>query len=238
MKSAFLVAGVLFWLAIFNQEVEAIPYVSNLGDEWTKGGIGDIEALFPGGAHTGSDTANFTTGAGNFSLNTITLEFENDYSYPAGVAAPQWVNIQLFQKVGNANIFLGSFGNPAVDSVPTQWPQSPNSRAYTVFIDFSPLMQINLNPFSQYSIVVSMPSNSPVDAALMFATSSAYTSPAGWTMRPTTSGAGSGEYLVMAVDATPIPDQSSTAVLLISGLTGLAGCRFLLNLRNVVPQRF
>jgi hypothetical protein len=227
MKSAFLVAGVLFSLAIFNQEVEAIPYVSNLGDLWTEGGIGDIHALFPGGSPYGSDTASFTTGAGNkYAINSITLEF---VSGELGT-----LNIQLFQQNNSGSLLVGSFGNPVVNPTPTQWPGS------TTFINFSPAGSIILDPLSQYTVVISDPANSSNDSALLFTKSSDFTSLANWAMNSTISGNpfASGEHLVMAVDATPIPDQSSTAVLLIGSLTGLAGCRFLLNFRNVVPQRF
>ena len=223
MKSMFFIKQklwllvVIFSLAAVNQKVEAIIFVSNLGDFWTEAGIGDIEGLFPGGNHYGTDTAFFTTGAGNFSVNAITLEFADDSSY----SAPQWVNVQLFQQTGRGNLLLGSFGNPVVNPTPTQWPQSSHPNAYTTFIDFSPLGQINLNSFSQYSVVVSMPAKSPVAAALMFANSSAYTSPANWTMSATTSGNpyALGEYLIMAVNATSVPEPS------VFGLLAL-GCLF------------
>jgi len=215
---------VVISLAAVNQKVEATQFISNLDEPWTEGGIGDIEALFPGGAHTGNDTNHFTTGAGSFSVNSITLEFEDDSSYPAGVSAPQWVNVQLFQKVGVANILLGSFGNPVVNPTPTQWPQSSHPLAYTTFFDFSPIGQINLNSNSQYSVVLSVPANSPVDAGLMFA-EPGYTSPTDWTMSSTTSGnpyiTAHDYYLVMAVDATATPEPG------VLGLFGLAGFCFL-----------
>ena len=129
-----------------NAEAQGTLYVSNLGNQWTEGGIGDIHPLFPGGAPYGNDTAHFTTGVGNFLLNTITLEFEFDITYPAGPSAPQWVSIQLFQ----GGSLLGTFGNPAINPEPTQWPKSSiPSRAYTQFIDFFSLQPITLNPFTQ-----------------------------------------------------------------------------------------
>jgi hypothetical protein len=220
IKQRLLVLAVVFSFASVDQKAEATQFVSNLGDLWTGGGIGDIHGLFPGGAYYGADTNHFTTGAGSFLVNAITLEFDYSSSYPAGASAPQWVNVQLFQTVGVANILLGNFGNPVVNPVPTQWPQSSNLNAYTTFIDFSPLGQITLDSFSQYSVVVSDPTNSPVDAALMFAASPAYTSPAGWTMSATTSGNpyAYGEYLVMAVDATATPEPDVLSLFSLAGL--------------------
>ena len=189
-KQTLLTLAGIFSLAVLNSKVEASPYVSNLGNVWTNGGIGDIHALFPRGTPNGTDTAHFTTGAGNLLLNGVTFEFEYSSSYPAGNSAQQWVNIQLFKQSGTSSILVSSFGNPVQfsNSTPTQWLQSSNPGSYTAFIDFSSIGQINLNPFSQYSVVLSDPANSPADVALMFAKSSAYTSAAGWTMSATTSG--------------------------------------------------
>ena len=210
---------ILFFLAAFCLRVGAVQTVSNLADTWTSGGIGDIHALFPGGNPYGSDTAHFTTGAGVYSLNSITLEFEFDSGYPAGLASPQAVNVQLFL----GSTLLGTLANPVADSAPTQWPQFSNGNAYTKYIDFTPSAQIRLNPNSQYSLVISMPANSSVDAALLFARSSAYTSVDNWVMGPTSSGnpfAG-GEYLKLAVNATTVPDAANTAALLSAGLAAI-----------------
>jgi hypothetical protein len=35
---------------------QGLEYVSNLGDLWTEGGIGDIHALFPGGTPYGTES--------------------------------------------------------------------------------------------------------------------------------------------------------------------------------------
>jgi hypothetical protein len=226
MKRRILITLVTLTTMCFRQHIlaQGVVCVSNLGHAWTQPGIGDIHGLFRGGTPYGSDTAYFTTGADNFLVNAITLEFENDSSYPAGTSAPQWVSLQLFQQTGGGNRLLGTLGNPVVDPTPTPWPESANPNAYTTYFDFSSLEPINLNPFSQYSVVVSMPANSPVDAALLF-TRSSYISPVGWTMYPTTSGnpAAAGEYLVMAVEATSVPEPGSI-VILVSGFIILSGC--------------
>lgn len=226
-KRQFLLLAILFSLAVAIHEANATPTLSNLGDPWTEGGIGDIHALFPGGTPYGTDAANFGTGAGSFSVNAITLEFEFDSSYPAGASAPHALNIELFQQTGSTSTLVGSFGNPTVNSQPTQWPQSSFSPAYTTFYNFSALVSIRLNPFSSYSLVISDPATSSVDAALLFTRSSAYTTTAGWTMSPTTAGdpSAAGEYLVMAVDATQVPDGANTAVLLAGGFILLIGFR-------------
>ena len=202
---------------------QGVVCVSNLGHAWTQPGIGAIQGLFRGGTPYGSDTAYFTTGAGNFSVDAITLEFFFDPSITSP-SAPQWVSIQLFQQTGGENVLLGTFGNPVVDPTPTPWPESANPRDYTTYYDFSSLEPINVNPFSQYSVVLSMPTNSPVDAALLF-TISSYTTPVGWTMSPTTSGdpTSAGLYLVMAVEATSVPEPDSI-VILVSGFIIVSGC--------------
>ncbi len=185
-------------------------YVSNLDNRWTQGGIGDIHNLFRGGIPYGNDTARFVTGAGSSSVNAITLEFYFESGYPAGSAAPQWLSIQLFQ----GDSLLGSFGNPALDPRQTQWPQSLNPIAYTQFIDFSPLQPITLNPFTEYSIIAGMPAESPVAAALLFTKSPAYTTASDWTMGATTTGNpfASGEFLVLEVQASAVPEPSFPAL--------------------------
>ncbi len=199
-------------------------YVSNLHTPWTEGGIGDIHGVFRGGAPYGSYTAHFTTGTGTYSLKAITLEFEFDSGYPAGVSAPQELAVQLFHQTASGNVLLGNLGNPIGNPTPTQWPRSSNPNAYTTFFDFTPVPGMNLNPFSEYSLVLSMPAGSPVDAAVLFARSSAFTSRDDWTMGVTTSGNPyeNGEYLVMAVNATLVPEPD-TAVLLSTGLMVLLG---------------
>ena len=218
-----------------NAEAQGTLYVSNLGNQWTEGGIGDIHPLFPGGAPYGNDTAHFTTGVGNFLLNTITLEFEFDITYPAGPSAPQWVSIQLFQ----GGSLLGTFGNPAIDPEPTQWPKSSiPSRAYTQFINFFSLQPITLNPFTQYSIIAGMPTNSPVSAGLLFTKSSAYTTASDWTMDATTAGDpfASGEFLVLGVQASAVPEPNSV-VLDIAGSLILIWVRRSLSVHNLAMRR-
>ena len=222
MKRKLSVLSVILCLMAAAQKAGASEYVGNLSNMWTEGGIGDIHGLFPGGTPYGTDTVRFTTGVGSFSINSITLEFESDSGYPAGLAAPQWITIQLFQ----GGSLLGNFGNSVVDPRSTQWPHSLNPVAYTQFIDFSPLQPITLNPLTQYSIVAGMPANSPVSAALLFTRSSAYTASGGWLMGETTTGNpfASGEYLVMALDATPVPEPNTPALLL-GGFIVLIGGR-------------
>lgn len=126
------------------------------------------------------------------------------------------MTIQLLQ----GSSLLGSFGNPTIDPRQTQWPASSNPGAYTQFIDFSPLQPITLNPFTQYSIIASMPTNSPVAAALLFTRSSSYATASDWTMGVTTSGNpfATGEYLVMGVQATAVPEPNATALFVIGSV--------------------
>ena len=79
MKAVFLkqklsVLAFIFSLVAVNAEAQGTSYVSNLGNPWTEGGIGDIHGLFPGGASYGNDTARFTTGFGNFSVSAMSLD--------------------------------------------------------------------------------------------------------------------------------------------------------------------
>jgi hypothetical protein len=211
----FLVLIATLWLAL-GCTVEATVLLSNLDDLWTSGGIGDIHSLFPGGNPYGTDTARFTTGTGSrFVLNAVTLEF-----YPAN-SSQQWANIsvQLFQQTGN--VLLGSLRDPSVNSKPTQWPGS------TTFVDFTPAAPITLDPSSQYAVVLSVPADSPSGANLLFAASSAYSTPTDWKMGLTTSGNpyASWEHLMLAVDVTPIPEPCTAALL-------LGGCAALIRRRT------
>ncbi|MHB8522347.1 MAG: PEP-CTERM sorting domain-containing protein [Limisphaerales bacterium] len=231
MKALILITLLTLTATCFTDPIlaQGAMAISNLGHAWTQPGIGDIHGLFPGGTPYGVDTAHFTTGAGNFSVNAITLEFENDSGYPAGTSAPQSVSLQLLQETGGTNLLLGSFGNPVVNPTPTPWPRSANHNAYTTYYDFPSLAPMYLSPFSRYSLIVSMPATSVVAAALLF-TRVSYTSSVGWMMYPTTSGdpAAAGEYLVMAVEATSVPEPGSIVILL-AGLVILGAYRHCLS---------
>jgi hypothetical protein len=218
-----LILSLALCLLATSQKAGATLYLSNLDNLWPSGSIGDIHGLSPGGTPYGNDTATFTTGAGNFTVNAITLQFFFFSGYPAGNAAPQSISIQLFQ----GDSLLGSFGNPVANPKPTQWPQGSNPNAYTQFIDFSPLQPITFSPSTEYSVVASMPASSSVSASLLFTKSSTYTSPADWIMGPTTTGNpyANGEYLMMAVNASPVPEPHATALLLIGAIILITGRR-------------
>ena len=207
-RSLFLFrVGLLAGTAVLAHAVEANSYLSNLGNQWTEGGIGDIHGLFPGGAPYGSDTAHFSTGAGYFAVHDVTFEF-----FASSLDSARQMSIQLFEETDSGSLLLGSFGNPIIDPAPTQWPR------YTAFIDFFPTDKITLKPFSQYSLVLSMPASSPEAANLLFSRSSAYDSPAGWTMSPTTSGNpyASGEYLKLRVGAVLAPPDVTLPTIKVS----------------------
>jgi hypothetical protein len=176
-------------------------YVSNLQNAFGGGGIGDIHGLFQGGTPYGNDIAHFQTGSGTYSLNFITLEF---------TSGSQYVNAQLVQ---NGNV-LATLGNPQTNPQQTQWP------GYTTFINFYPTAATYLNPLTQYDVVLSNPAGSGGDAGLLFSVSSAYSSPAGWTLSPTSSGNpyAAGEYLKFAVDATAVPEPNPLTLFVIAAL--------------------
>lgn len=223
MRKYFLVLTVHFSLfAAFCFSAKATLALSNLGDVWTTGGIGDIHGLFPGGVPYGTDTARFTTGAGRYYFDGVTLEFE--VSGSTGAGAWNYVNLQLYSINGASSLLLGSLGNPAINSTPTQWPQSSGS-SYTTFVDFSSAGQVVLNPYSQYALVLSMPANSPMSAALMFTKSAAYTTPTDWIMGATTTGNpfANGEFLKLGVNATVVPEQSGAVSALICTVVTVVG---------------
>ena len=225
--SSWISAAIVLIATAFCFRAGAIQEVSNLGDQWPiNGTIGDIHALFPGGNPYGSDTAKFTTGAGSYALDSITLEFEFRGSYSPPVTIPPGpgaLSVQLFL----GSTLLGSLANPVVNPTPTQWPESSYPGAHTTFIDFTPTSSIRLDPDSQYSLVISMPANSGVDVGLLYTRSSVYTSPDGWVMDAGTSGdpSAGGEFLKLGVSATKVPDQANTAILLGAGLLTMVWCQ-------------
>jgi hypothetical protein len=229
MRRPLLGAVAILFLATVPLKVSATAYVSNLGDVWQQGGIGDIEALTPGAAYAGS----FSTGAGAFNLNFVSLEFFD--------STPQtWNNVvvQLYQQVGFQVNFVGNLGNPVADSTPTQWPQSSassNGGSYTTYVDLSPITPITLassstSPAANYYLTVSGPTNGPSGgvAALMFAGSYNYATPTDWHMYLTYTGTfdgttvsgvpfGGGDTrypLKLAVDATLIPEPCTAVIIL------------------------
>ncbi len=189
----------------------AAVYLSNLSNRWVDpanpsvNDIGNIENLFPGQY---TFTARFTTGAGSFALNSVTLEF---LSSP-GLFAPQsWTNldVQLYRKVGKHSKLLVTLGRPTINSTPTQWPHSSTyPYDFTTYIDFHAMRQVILQPFSQYQVSASDPTNSPSAAGLLFSVSSNYTTLDDWQMGPTSGNAwGVGQFLKLAVDAATVDAQ-------------------------------
>ena len=196
---------------VINHQARADWYVSNLPFTWPGGGIGDIHNLLPAPNPWGTYTARFTTGAGEFDLNFITLELYTRFY------APQWVDLQLFRDSGGSEVFLGSLGNPVVDPTPTPYPQSLYPYDYTVFVDFSPSTDISLDSFSQYSLIVSMASNSPASTAVLFTPYSDSIAPTDWSFGVTSSEDPYlfGRRLIMGVDATLIPEPNGIALMCI-----------------------
>jgi hypothetical protein len=177
------------------REACATVYVSNLDNQFS-GGIGDIHGLFPGGIPYGNDIAHFKTGAGLYTLNFVTLEFYSGWQY---------INAQLVQN----GIVLGQLGNPQVNPKQTQWP------GRTTFINFYPNTTLQLNASTSYDVLLSNPVGSGGDAALLFSVSSAYSSPAGWSMTPTSSDNpfAVGQFLKLAIEATLVPEPTPTLLL-------------------------
>jgi len=201
-------------LVLGSGNVHGNQYISNLGNLWTNGGIGDIHDL---GLNSGAQfIARFSTGAGSYQLSAVTLEFLT-------LSAPSWptqswnnISLRLYQQPGD---FLGQLWNPVVSPTPTQWPQSVNPNAYTSYIDFRTIEPISLKPFTEYLVVANASSQPGVWASLLFTQSDNSTTPTDWQMGPTSTVPenpyAAGEFLKFAVDATLVPEPypSSMAVL-------------------------
>ncbi|PWU11124.1 MAG: hypothetical protein C5B50_24055 [Verrucomicrobia bacterium] len=188
-----------------SNKASATVYLSNLDYPLPSGGgIGDIEGVSSDNEYS----AHFTTGAGSsYDVTGITLEF-----YPAAFLPGDLLSIQL-SRVSDG-VILGSFGNPAFDPKPSPWPD------YSSFVDFSPGAPISLDPSTKYTLAVTCLPGGSVD---IFFTNFSYTNQAGWTMQRTTFTSGgftSGfrYQMVMAVDATPVPEPSTTALVLGGGI--------------------
>ncbi len=187
----------------------ADSYISNLGDRWmgqTPQEIGDIHAL-----STGEFDARFSTGAGAFSMNSVTLEF---IGLP-GADALANVNVVLFQELGSQKTQIGAFATPTVNPTPTQWPHG------TTYLDFHPVAATSLQPFSEYSVAIYETSlKPPLDVGLLFTLSSKFTTPTDWRIGPTTTHdpfAG-GEFLKFAADATLVPEPRLSGLILTGGV--------------------
>jgi hypothetical protein len=195
----------------------AAVYLSNLGNRFGDQGIGDIQGVFNNWVPI---TVSFTTDAGSFSVNSVTLEFFMD---TRDLRAPYWTNaiVRIFQQQGDERVLLGPLKNPTINPLPTEWPQPSRlfPRFYTSFVDFHPLEQMILRGFSTYVVEISDPPIAPLGLNLLSSISSNYTSIGEWHMGPTTRPVGaSTSFLKLAVDADPFPGY-----LVPGGITALRG---------------
>lgn len=208
-----VLAALLCWLS-FHHSVEAATQLSNLDNRHPEGSLGDIQYLQPEFVGYDRYTIPFTTGGGLFNVNSITLEFLFDTQVPTSIMATQWIRLRLFEDQSPQRP-LGSFGNPVPNAKPTQWPNwSPT--IHTEYVDFSPLEDIRLKPSTEYSLLLTMPTNSPGNALLLFSMSSNYVAPSGWQMSATTSHNpyAAGEYLKFAIDATLVPEPNAATLVI------------------------
>jgi hypothetical protein len=173
------------------------PFVVHFftGSSLDEGRYPKIYSRVPRAAATNSPTVQL------FELDSVTFEFQGGFSQP-------WsdITIEIYQQVGTNNILLGQFGNPSLNLTPTQW------RWFSSFIDFHPLTNIVLQPSSEYYVSLSVPYNYPPRFAMFFCLSSKYFTPTDWRMGPTTTHIFMvwTEYLMFAVNATPILGTNST----------------------------
>lgn len=205
-------------------------YLSNLGNPWIDPGnptcncsIGDFQTLlenwpfavqfFTGATSGGTNPAAINTveqGAVTtnsipvgFQLNSVTFEFDVHSSQP-------WsnLNVQVYQQVGGQGIPLGGLRDPMVNPKPTQWPGT------TIYVDYLPLTNIMLQPLSEYSLALSVPSTSSGAFGLLFTIFSNFVTTTDWRMGATTTQDpwAVGEFLKVAIDATAIPGTNSATV--------------------------
>jgi hypothetical protein len=209
-------------------------YLSNLGNRWVDPGnpgansIGDGHTLlteydpFVGRFFTGLRSAGTAIPAMKeaeqspartnpikvvaFELHSVTFEFIWGH-----LQAWSNVNVKVYQLVGDESKLLGDLGNPAVNPALTQWPESLNPSFCTTYVDYHPLSQILLQPLSEYSVVLSVPSDSPPNFGLLFSVSSNYVTTTDWRMGATTTHYpwADGEFLKLAVGATAILGTNS-----------------------------
>jgi hypothetical protein len=146
-----------------------------------------------------------------FELDSVTFEFIWGHAQPWSDA-----NVEVYQGTGDQSILLGQLGNPAVDPMPTQWPESVNPGFCTTHVDYFPLTKIVLQPSSEYSLVLTE-AGSP-SLGLLFSLSSNFVTATDWRMGVTTTHDpwAAGEFLKVGIDATAILKTNSLNVALSS----------------------
>lgn len=198
----------------------ATQFISNLGNIWDNG-IGDIQTIAPGQTYASS----FATGpACSFVLNSVTVEFLTwgDPSYLPPSPA-QGFHLQLYEPLGFFSLkLIGELGDPTLNPQPTQWP------AYTAFFDYTPLTEITLDPSATYALAASQAPNGTDGPLLLFTYHQSDTLD-GWELLTTSQGTFDGSTvqvlgsffrynLVMAVEATPVPEPAAASLLLVASL--------------------
>jgi hypothetical protein len=224
--STILASFLLFGLPIQGQSsATSTTQISNLMTPWNDVGIGIIHAVTPDQRFGFS----FTTGAGLAQLDSVVLEH---IGYPGSL---QSFGVELYRvdgygMFGSVSVsFLGTLENSFVDPRPTQWP------GQTTFVRYSSAANLSLDPHQSYMIAAVEPANGLNETGLLFAQSGNYSVFGDWSTTPPnqlfgdSSGlwmAGSmfGGYLKLEIDATPIPEPGSMAIL-IAGLIGLGKLR-------------
>lgn len=217
LKIRWLSVGLIGAAACFT-DLGAAVYLGNLQNRFEDGGIGPVESV-PNDWRPLA--ARFTTGAGSFKLNAVTLEF---YADTRDLPPPYWTNadVRLSQERGNESILLGSLEDPTVNPLSTQWPKPSGQfpRMFTTFIDFHPVKEMTLHGWTKYVVEISVPPISSTWLSLLGSSSSNYTSLGEWQMGPTSRPfGGGGQALKLAVDADAIPQP--TGYLVPGGISAL-----------------
>ena len=116
--------------------------------------------------------------------------------------------------------------NPTFNPQPTQWPTD------TAFFDYSPLNAITLDPSATYALAASQAPDGADGPGILFTYSQSYTTPEGWQLLTSSEGTFDGSAislgspfpynLVMAVEATPVPEPAAPGLFLIAALAAAA----------------
>lgn len=196
--------------------------VSNLDERWTDQGIGEIHGVF---ASPFSGWAGvFTTGAGQYRLDSITLE----HAHWGTLAIPPGFRLRLyasaeFPPLTAASSLLLELGNPTLNATPSQFP------GFSQRVDYHAPTPFNLDPETTYWATTYLPSGAP-DAALMFVHSTGDIGEPGWSLSDfgrvgyevdsevvwNVSGFGQ-DVLKFSVNGTVVPEPSRWAM----GLVGI-----------------
>ena len=189
---------------LLQASAQPLPYVSNFGNQWPGGGIGDIH-----GFTAEPIIARFRTGNTPTELNAVSLEFL------AFQNASGWEAVDVQVRAVTAGAQWIRLANPSINPLPTQWPTQPGAEFYTVYVDFRPADITYMPAQTSFEVAITAPTTTPTP--LLYSAADSYSSIDGWRMGPTTinNPFASGQFLKMAVYGAAVPEPQIAALLLV-----------------------